>query len=181
MLGASTDFSSDSSLRLFWLLHTGEALTALGKRAHPVACGDILRRLIEMNSYREYFAGLEDLLEALGRCGVRIKGGVELVAKKAMLDHQGGALSCPLMASTRMTLSSNLESSSPWRNGSLRSRAMPPSFIPRLRQKSFFFRTENGRIQDDTWGIDGPAWQGSGYSEIQTQSTRKRNDNMWIH
>lgn len=65
-------------------------MTALGKKVCPVACGDELRRLIGGTLCREYHAGLEDFFELLGRCGVSVRAGVELVAEQAMLGHQRG-------------------------------------------------------------------------------------------
>ena len=32
--------------QVFWTLHTSASLSALGQKARPVACGDVLRRVI---------------------------------------------------------------------------------------------------------------------------------------
>ena len=43
---ATLVFSSHVLPQVFWTLHTSANLTALGQKARPVACGDVLRRVI---------------------------------------------------------------------------------------------------------------------------------------
>ena len=43
---ATLVFSSRLPPQVFWTLHTSAKLPALGQKARPVACGDVLRRVI---------------------------------------------------------------------------------------------------------------------------------------
>ena len=43
---ATLVFSSRVLPQVFWTLHTSANLSALGQKARPVACGDVLRRVI---------------------------------------------------------------------------------------------------------------------------------------
>ena len=43
---ATLVFSSKILPKIFWTLYTSATLSALGRKARPVACGDVLRRVI---------------------------------------------------------------------------------------------------------------------------------------
>lgn len=93
-------FSSDALAKLSRLLHAGGNLTALGEKARPVACINVLRRIIGATFLWQQRTSLEDLFEPIGQYGVGIQGVVELVTEKAMLSHQRG---CMVLSSDGVT------------------------------------------------------------------------------
>ena len=69
-------FSSRVLPQLFWTLHTSANLSALGQKTRPVACGDVLRRVIGAVSCRRYGRKLADYFQPWGQYGVAVSGGV---------------------------------------------------------------------------------------------------------
>ena len=51
---ATLVFSSHVQPQVLWTLHTSATLSALGQKARPVACGDVLRRVISAGFCRRY-------------------------------------------------------------------------------------------------------------------------------
>lgn len=49
---ARTLFGNNVRPRIFWLLHASATLTAIGDKARPVACRDVLRRIMEVTFCR---------------------------------------------------------------------------------------------------------------------------------
>ena len=86
---ATLVFSSRVLPQVFWTLHTSANLSALGKKARPVACGDVLRRVIVAVACRRYGRKLADYFQSWGQYGVAGSGGVEIMALTATLDFEG--------------------------------------------------------------------------------------------
>lgn len=59
----------------FWALRTSANLSALDKKARPVACEDVLRRINSRTFCRQYGRAIAERLQALGRYGVAVPGG----------------------------------------------------------------------------------------------------------
>ena len=74
----------------FWIFHTSSNLSALGDKARPVACGDLLRRVIGGTFCRQHGSALAERFQALGQYGVAAPGGVEAMALRATLGYQQG-------------------------------------------------------------------------------------------
>ncbi|CAM9828334.1 unnamed protein product, partial [Ascophyllum nodosum] len=74
---ATLVFSSRVLPQIVWTLHTSANLSALGQKARPVACGDVLRRVIGAVFCRRYGRKLADYFQPWGQYGVAISGGVE--------------------------------------------------------------------------------------------------------
>lgn len=83
----------DRSFVITWsvqlVLHTSSNLSAFREKARPVACGDVLRRIIGGAFCRQYGPALAERFEALGSYGVAAPGGVEAMARDT-LGHQKG-------------------------------------------------------------------------------------------
>ena len=86
---ATLVFSSRVLPQVFWILHTSANLSALGQKARPVACGDVLRRVIGAVFCRRYGRKLVDYFQPWGQYGVAVSGGVEIMAFTATLGFQG--------------------------------------------------------------------------------------------
>ena len=78
-------FSSRVLPQVFWTLHTSANLSALGQKARPVACGDVLRRVIGAVFCRRYGRKLADYFQPWGQYGVAVLSGVEIMAFTATL------------------------------------------------------------------------------------------------
>ena len=76
--------------QVFWTLHTSASLSALGQKARPVACGDVLRRVIRAVFCHRYGRKLADYFQPWGQYGVAVAGGVEIMALTATLDFEEG-------------------------------------------------------------------------------------------
>ena len=87
---ATLVFSSRVLPQVFWTLHTSANLSALGQRARPVACGDVLRRVIGAVFCRRYGRKLADYFQPWGQYGVAVSGGVEIMAFTATLGFEEG-------------------------------------------------------------------------------------------
>ena len=84
-------FSSRILPQVFWTLHTTSAnLSVLGQKARPVACGDVLRRVIGSVFCRRHGRKLADYFQPCGQYGVAVSGGVEKMAFTATLGFEGG-------------------------------------------------------------------------------------------
>ena len=83
-------FSSCVFPLVFWTLHTSANLSALGQKAKPVACGDVLRRVIGAVFCRRYGRKLADYFQAWDQYGVAVSGGVEIMAFIATLGFEEG-------------------------------------------------------------------------------------------
>ena len=83
-------FSSRLLPQVFWTLHTSANLSALGQKAIPVACGDVLRRVIGAVFCRRYGRKLADYFQPWGHYGVAVSGGVEIMAFTATLGFEEG-------------------------------------------------------------------------------------------
>ena len=77
---ATLVFSSRVLPRVFWTLHTSANLSALVQNTRPVACGDVLRRVIGAVFCSRYGRKLADFFQPLGQYGVAVSGGVEIMA-----------------------------------------------------------------------------------------------------
>ena len=60
---ATLVFSSRVLPQVFWTLHTSTNISALGQKARPVACGDVLRRVIGAVFCRRYGRKLADYFQ----------------------------------------------------------------------------------------------------------------------
>ena len=98
---ATLIFCSRVLPQVFWTLHTSVNLSALGQKARPVACGDILRRVIGAVFCRRYGRKLEDYFPPWGQYGVAVLGGVEIMALTATL---GSKRVTPFSHTTEQTL-----------------------------------------------------------------------------
>ena len=87
---ATLVFSSRVLPQVFWTLHTSANLSALGQKARPEACGDVLRRVIGAVFCRRYGRKLEDYFQPWGQYGVAVSGGVEIMAFTATLGFEEG-------------------------------------------------------------------------------------------
>ena len=87
---ATLVFSSRVLPQVFWTLHTSANLSALGQKARPVACGDVLRRVIGAVFCRRYGRKLADYFQPWGQYGVAVSGGVEIMALTAALGFEEG-------------------------------------------------------------------------------------------
>ena len=86
---ATLVFSSRILPQVFWTLHTSANLSALGQ-TRPVACGDVLRRVIGAVFCHRYGRKLADYFQPWGQYGVAVSGGVEMLALTATLGFEGG-------------------------------------------------------------------------------------------
>ena len=87
---ATLIFCSRVLPQVFWTLHTSGNLSALGQKARPVACGDVLRRVIGAAFCRRYGRKLEDYFQSWGQYGVAVSGGVEIMALTATQGFEEG-------------------------------------------------------------------------------------------
>ena len=87
---ATLVFASRVFPQVFWTLHTSANLSALGENARPVACGDVLRRVIGAVFCRRYGRKLADYFQPWGQYGVAVSGGVEIMALTATLGFEEG-------------------------------------------------------------------------------------------
>ena len=87
---ATLVFSSRVLPQVFWTLHTSANLSALGQKARPMACGDVLRRVIGAVFCRRYGRKLADYFQPWGQYGVAVSGGVEIMALTATLGFEEG-------------------------------------------------------------------------------------------
>ena len=87
---ATPIFSSRVLPQIFWTLRTSANLSVLGQKARPVACGDILRRIIGAVFCRRYGMKLVDYFQPWGQYSVAVSGGVEIMALTATLDFEEG-------------------------------------------------------------------------------------------
>ena len=85
---ATLVFSSRVLPQVFWTLHTSANLSALGQKARPLACGDVLRRVIGAVFCRRYGRKLADYFQPWGQYGVAVSGGVEIMAFTATLGFE---------------------------------------------------------------------------------------------
>ena len=76
--------------QVLWTLHTSANLSALGQRARPVACGDVLRRVIGAVFRGRYGRKLADYFQPWDQYGVAVSGGVEIMALTATLSLEEG-------------------------------------------------------------------------------------------
>ena len=86
---ATLVFSSRVLPQVFWTLHTSANLSALGQNARPVACGDVLRRVIGVGFCRRYGRKLADF-QPWGQYGVAVSGGVKIMRLTATLGFEEG-------------------------------------------------------------------------------------------
>ena len=77
--------SSRALPQVFWVLHTSADLSALVQKSRPVACVDVLRRVIGTVFCRRYGKKLADYIQHWGQCGVAVSGRVEIMALTAVL------------------------------------------------------------------------------------------------
>ena len=87
---ATLVFSSHVLPQVFWTLHTSANLSALGQKARPVACGDVLRRVIGAVFCHRYGTKLADCFQPWGQYGVAVSGGVEIMALTVTLGFEEG-------------------------------------------------------------------------------------------
>ena len=87
---ATLVFSSHVLPQVFWTLHTSANLSALGQKARPVACCDVLRGVVGAVFCRRYGRKLADYFQPWGQYGVAVSGGVEIVALAATLGFKEG-------------------------------------------------------------------------------------------
>ena len=88
---ATLVFSSRALPQVFWTLHTSANLSTLGQKARPVACGDVLRRVIGAVLCRRYGRKLADYFQPWGQYGIPVSGEVEIMALTATLGFEGVA------------------------------------------------------------------------------------------
>ena len=77
---ATLVFSSRVLPQVFWTLNTSANLSALAQKARPVACGDVLPRVIGDVFCRRYGRKLADNFQPWVQYGVAVSGGVEIMA-----------------------------------------------------------------------------------------------------
>lgn len=87
---ARTVLSSDVLPDLFGSLYASARLTALGEKVRPVACGNVLRRIIAGTFCWRYETSLDDVCEPWCQYRVSLRGGLQVVAEQAMKDHLRG-------------------------------------------------------------------------------------------
>ena len=85
---ATLVFSSHVLLQISETLHTSAILSAVGQKVRPVACGDVLRRVIGPNLCRRYGRKLTDYFQPWGQYGVAISGGLDTMALTATLGFK---------------------------------------------------------------------------------------------
>ena len=88
---ATLVFSSHGLPQVFWTLHTSANLSALGQKARPVACGDVLGRVIGTVFCRRCGRKLTDYFQPWGQYGVAVSGGAEILAFTATLGFEEGS------------------------------------------------------------------------------------------
>ena len=76
--------------QVFWTLHTSANVSALGQKARPAACGDVLRRVIGAVFCSRYGRKLADYFQPWGQYGVAVSGGVDIMAITATLGFKVG-------------------------------------------------------------------------------------------
>ena len=76
--------------QVFWALHTRANLFELGQKSRPVACGDVLRRVIDAVFCSRYGRKLADYIQPWDQCGVAVSGRVEIMALTAILGFKEG-------------------------------------------------------------------------------------------
>ena len=86
---ATLVFSNRVLPQVFWTLHTSANPTALGQKARPVACGDVLQRVIGAVFCRGYGRKLADYFQPWGQYGVAVSGEVEIMTLTATLGFGG--------------------------------------------------------------------------------------------
>ena len=93
---ATLIFSSRVLPQVFRTLHTSANLSSSGQKARPVACGDVLRRVIGAVFCRRCGRKLADYFQTWGQYGVAVSGGVEIMALTATMGFEEGCtiLSC---------------------------------------------------------------------------------------
>ena len=87
---ATLVFSCHVLLQIFWTLHTSANLSALRQKARPVACGDVLRRVIGAVFCHRYGRKLADYFQPWGQYGVAVSGGKEIMTLTATLGSEEG-------------------------------------------------------------------------------------------
>ena len=87
---ATLVFSSRVFPQVFWTLHTRANLSALRQKARPVACGDVLRRVIGAVFCHRDGRKLADYFQPWGHYGVAGSGRVKIMALTATLDFEEG-------------------------------------------------------------------------------------------
>ena len=87
---ATLVFSSRVLPQVFWTLHTSANRSALGQKARPVACGDVLRRVVSAVFCHRYGRKLVDYFQPWGQYGVAVSRGVEIMAFTATLGFKEG-------------------------------------------------------------------------------------------
>ena len=85
---ATLVFSSSILPQIFCTLYTIVKRSALGQKATPVACGDVLRRVIGAVFCRRYGRKVVDYFQPWGQYGVAVSGGVEIMALTATLAFE---------------------------------------------------------------------------------------------
>ena len=88
--------------QVFWTLHTSANLSALGQKARPEACGNVLWRVIGNVFCRRYGRKLADYVQPWGQYGVVDSGGVEIMALTATLGFEKRV--APFSHTTEQTL-----------------------------------------------------------------------------
>ena len=86
---ATLFFSSRVLPQVFWTLHTNANLSALRQKARPVACGDVLRRVVDAVFCRRYGRKLANYFQPWGHYGVAVSG-VEIMALTTTLSFEEG-------------------------------------------------------------------------------------------
>lgn len=81
---------SETLPNLFWTLHARANLLALGSKPRPIACGDVLRRIMGGTCCSQLGTLLADYFEAYRRSEVTVPGGVETMAMRTTLAFRGG-------------------------------------------------------------------------------------------
>ena len=87
---ATLVFSSRVLPQVFWTLHTSANPFALVQKARPVACGDVLRRVVGAVFCSRYGRKLADYFQPCGQYGVAVSGRVEIMALTATLGFKEG-------------------------------------------------------------------------------------------
>ena len=87
---ASLVFSSLCLPQVFWTLHASANLSTLGQKARPVACGDVLRRVIGTTLCRRYGRKLADYFQPWDQYGVAVSGEEEIIVFTATVGFEEG-------------------------------------------------------------------------------------------
>ena len=90
---ATLVFSSRVLPQVFWTVSAN--LSTLGQKARPVACGDVLRRIIGAVFCRRYGSKLADYFQPWGQYGVAVSGGAEIMA---LTETLGFEESCTILS-----------------------------------------------------------------------------------